>query len=170
MATRRPRGFTRGPKRSTLWAGLSWGADTFTSVGGTILGSLSASGLALRPLTIVRQYVDIQVISDQGAAIERQLGAVGSCVVSDQASAIGVTAVPTPITDSDSDLFMMHQFFAGNESSITDRSVPATRMHFESKAMRKVNEDEDFLIIAEFDASGQGFILNLAFRFLIKLH
>ncbi len=170
MAIKRTRGFNRGPRRLTVWAGFNWSSDTFTTTGGTILGSLSAAGLALRPFTIVRQYIEMQVSSDQAAALETQLGAIGSCVVSDQASAIGVTAVPTPITDHDSDLFMMHGYFAGDQSSIVDRTIPAARKSFDSKAMRKVNEDEDFILVAELDSTGQGFIIQTAFRFLIKLH
>jgi len=86
------------------------------------LTSLATAGLALRPFTVIRSYVSILVVSDQAAAIEKQLGAIGIVVVSEQAFAIGVTAIPTPITDAGSDLFLLHNFYAADESNLTDRS------------------------------------------------
>ena len=87
---------------------LTFGEDTLTASGGTILGSLNATALALRPFTIVRQHYFLMLRSDQAAAAERQFGAFGCVVVSDQAEAVGVTAIPTPITDAGSDLWMLH--------------------------------------------------------------
>ena len=75
------------------------------AAGGTIMFSLNAAALALRPFTIVRSRFEVGIISDQTAATEDQLGAIGMAVVSDQAVAVGVTAVPTPITDMGSDLW-----------------------------------------------------------------
>ncbi len=134
------------------------------------MGSLNAAALAMRPFTIVRQHYELYVISDQAAAIEQQMGAFGVAVVSDQASAIGVTAVPTPITDLGSDLWVTHQIFMGDASTITDRSIPGARYSVDSKAMRRVNNDQDVVIVAELDTQGQGFILFAGGRFLVKLH
>ena len=159
-----------GPRRATAWAGLGWANNTFTTEGGTLLTSLTAAGLALRPFTVIRSYVSILVVSDQAAAVEKQLGAIAAMVVSDQAFAVGVTAVPTPITDAGSDLFFLHNFFAADESNLTDRTKGGLYMTYSSKAMRKVNEDQDLLTVAELDGEGSGFILLSAFRFLLKLH
>jgi len=40
----------------------------------------------------------------------------------------------------------------------------------DSKAMRRVEEGQDLIIVAEFSAAGAGFILAVAGRILIKLH
>jgi len=166
----RSRVVQRSQKRLTLWGFKTWSEVTMVSEGGTILASLSAAALAQRPFTIIRQHWELQIVSDQAAAIERQYGAFGTCVVSDQASAIGVTAVPTPITDGGSEFWMAHRFYAANESNLTDRTTPATRITIDSKAMRKVSESEDHLLVAELDNAGAGQIIAVAGRVLFKLH
>jgi len=169
MAGRRLRG--GHSVRETQWiAAGGWTNITMTTSGGTILFSLDAVGLALRPFTVIRSHFELLLISDQAAAIEVQLGAIGVCVVSDQASAIGITAVPTPITDAESDLWQTHQFYAADESNLTDRTKNGTHMSVDSKAMRKVNADEDLLTVVEMDTTGNGQILSVAVRQLIKLH
>jgi len=157
-----------GSPRETLWVRVDAVDATFTAVGGTILTASNAAFLALRPFTIIRQYYEIQIRSDQAAAIEQQNFAYGVAVVSDQAAAIGVTAVPTPNTDSGSDLWMLHQFIFGQESNLTDRSQPARQMEVESKAMRKVEDGQTILTIGEFMTTGNGFIATVAGRMLIK--
>jgi len=141
-----------------------------TATGGTIIASANAALLALRPFTIIRQYYELLLVSDQAAAIEKHGIAFGVCVVSDQASAIGVTAVPTPETDAGSDLWMLHTYMFGQESNLTDRSQPARHLKVESKAMRRVVDDQDFLVVAEFVNIGGGSILSSAGRVLIKIH
>ena len=108
MARRRE--FVRGAaaisqKRLTSWFQFVPTQVSLTAAGGTIIFSLNAAALALRPFTVVRTRFKYMVISDQAAAIEIQAGAIGMAVVSDQSVAVGVTAVPTPITDMGSDLW-----------------------------------------------------------------
>jgi len=89
----------------------AWGASTTTtvSIGSSatpiLAFSLTAAGLAMRPFTIIRERFFWYVRPDVFTGGEPYGGAIGFCVVSDQAVAIGVTAVPTPITDMGSDLF-----------------------------------------------------------------
>ncbi len=108
--------------------------------------------------------------SDQSASVETQAGAFGACVVSDQASVVGVTAVPTPITDLGSDLWMSHQIMFGDESSVTDIAKPGQQYKIDSKAMRRVDNDQDIVIVGEFSTAGSGFTLLSGGRLLIKLH
>ena len=170
MARNRFRNGRPTTPRLTEWAGITFSSTVFTATGGTILGSLNAAALALRPFTIIRTHVELFVLSDQSAAIEFQAGAFGMAVVSDQASAIGVTAVPTPVTDSDSDLFFVHQVFFADESNLTDRTKGGNHYSIDSKAMRKVNGDQDLIISAELSDIGSGFRLLVGGRFLLKLH
>ncbi len=115
--------------------------------------------------------MEIMLRSDQAAAIETQAAAIGMAVVSDQASAIGVTAVPTPITDGASDLWYLHKYIFADESNLTDRTRGATKVSIDSKAMRKVNGDEDIVLVSELSgAIGAGAIITVALRFLLKLH
>ena len=158
----------RSSKRESQWLDIAFVATTLTTPGGTITNSASAAVLALRPFTIIRVHMEIFVISDQAAAIEQQAGAYGLAVVSDQALAIGITAVPTPVTDMGSDLWFLHQIYFVNSSSLTDRSMPGQKYSIDSKAMRKVNDDQDIAFVAETSAVAAGAILFTAGRMLVK--
>ena len=78
-----------------------------------VMNSLNAAAQALRPFTVVRTRGFYHVRSDQNAADETYHAAIGACVVSDQAVAIGVTAVPTPNTDRASDLWFVYEELGG---------------------------------------------------------
>ncbi len=159
-------------RRETSWFGLSAGNTTFTAVGGTILFSLNAAALADRPFTIVRTHIELLIRSDQTANSEDQVGAYGVAVVSDQALAIGVTAVPTPNADVNSDLWFLHQWLMNSIQVSSATSVFQAQNNYtvDSRAMRKVEEGQDVVGVAEFSAQGAGFVLIDAGRMLVKLH
>jgi len=168
----RPR-ISGATRRQTAWLGFSPALSTLTTAGGTIVYSLNAAALAARPFTVVRTHMELYIISDQAAASEDQIGAFGWCVVSDQALAIGVTAVPTPITDLGSDLFFVHKIAMSSllkDSTAGFAAVAGTPYTVDSKAMRKVNDDQDIVGVAEVAVAGNGIILFSAGRMLVKLH
>ena len=165
---RRISGARSGPKRKTLWLDFVMGENTVAS-GAVLVASLNAAALALRPFTVVRSHVALSIRSDQAAAIEHQNAAFGMAVVSDQSVAIGVTAVPTPVVDSFSSLWMLHTYIIGDESALTDRTRPATNLMIDSKAMRKVELGQDLIFVLEHvNGVGQGFIMSSGGRILIK--
>ncbi len=172
MAGRRfTRGVRRGPVRQTQWGFLQDGNVTMTGGGGTLIGSGNAELLDQVPFTIVRVHMDCWLRSDQAAAIENQSAMIGWAVVSDQAVAIGVTAIPTPLTDMGSDLWFLHKTMFADESNLTDRTRSGQYFSVDSKAMRKVEEGQDIVIVSELGAASEGgVILTTAARFLIKLH
>ena len=163
-----------GARRATSWFDLPPSSTAVTAGGGTILLSLTTAEKAKRPFTIIRTYLEFDIQSDQSIASEVQTGAVGMAVVSDQASAIGVTGVPTPTTDAASDLWFMHKWFMSSFlfADATGFVEPNTRLYsIESKAARKVNDAEDVILVVEFAAGfSSGFIINAAGRLLIKEH
>jgi len=172
MARRFTRGVTRGrsQRRESTWLFLTSTATTFTAAGGVLLNSLNAAALALRPFTVIRTYLDGNVVSDQSAGGENQHLAIGLAVVSDQAVAAGVGSVPTPVTERGSDLWLLHQEFAGSGSAVNDGRV-GFQIKADSKAMRRVDEGSDLIVVAELDSVlSDGFVLRLAGRILIKLH
>ncbi len=125
-----------------------------------------------QPFTIVRTRGSIWISTDQSAAGESPFGALGFAVVSDQAAAIGVTAIPTPQTDMASDLFFVHALFAQSFLFATASGFESTgfeRTDFDSKAMRKVNENETIVVGVE-NAAAVGMNYILQFRMLIKVH
>jgi len=159
-------------RRETLW--LSEPIVEATLAGSptaVAVSSLSAAGLALRPFTIVRSHIRFMVFSDQSIAAEAYGAALGYAVVSDQATAIGVTALPTPITDASSDLWFLYQllfsrFLFKDATGVLDPS--GVTMDIDSRAMRKVEEGQDFVGTVENTINGCQTITGG--RFLLKLH
>ncbi len=136
-----------------------------------LLSSLSAAGLALRPFTVVRTRGYIQMRSDQNATRETYGIAMGQCVVSDQAVGIGVTAVPTPVSDKASDLWHVYESLFSTQigTSATGQSAEiGIGRTYDSKAMRKVQEGEDLITVAENEIAGAIFVHTA--RILLKLH
>ena len=172
MASKHFRG-SRGARRSSTWLDIPPAGVTLTSMGGTITHSLNADELAKRPFTVVRTHLELQIQSDQSAAAEIQVAGVGLALVSDQALAVGVTAVPTPVTDAESDLWFLHKYLMSSFlfGSGIGFQEPNTRSYtIESKAMRKVNDDQDVIVVLELSNIGAGMIVNIAGRLLIKEH
>ncbi len=101
----------RGSKtRETVWFQVTETRTTSASANtATLVTTLNAAALAFRPFTVIRTHMTLFVSSDQTGAGENYDVGYGSCVVSDQAAAIGITAVPTPFTDLGSDLWFLHQ-------------------------------------------------------------
>ena len=175
MAGRRTTHY-RGTKtrRLTAWIPMIPIAQTLSGAGSeALIASFNAAALALRPFTVVRVRGIIGLSSDQGVAAEDQSAAFGMAVVSDQASGIGITAVPSPGTDRGSDLFFVFEdvvrsmFVASNSGVIPD--FMESRL-FDSKAMRKVNEDQDVVLTLSNTPISDGTVVYTAGRMLLKLH
>ena len=163
-----------GPKRSTSWLEIAPTGVTLTAGGGTITHSLTTAEKAKLPFTIVRTYLHLRIISDQLAAAESQFLAVSGAVVSQQAEAVGVSAIPTPLNELASDYFFIHGFISSSFGFLTavgfDGREGASK-DFESKAMRKVHEDEDVVFAVEIDTGiSGGVVVAIAGRMLIKEH
>ncbi len=175
MAGRRvmvhPQQFRRsGSRRQSVWLQFLPAQTIMTATGGTIIFSLNAAALALRPFTVVRSHWELQLQSDQAAAIERQLIGFGTVIVSDEASTAGVASIPTPVTEAGSDLWFLHRFVFADESNLTDRTRSGTRMTIDSKAMRKCDIGQDLLVVAELSGLlSQGVNLESAGRVLVKV-
>ena len=171
---RRPFRGARSAPRLTDWFFIDESATTLaTASSSALIGQLNAAGLAMRPFTVIRTYLDLLLISDQVAASEFQQAAIGMAVVSDQAIAIGITAVPTPFTDAGSDLWFVHQFMSASflfASGVGFDGSDGRGYNVDSKAMRKVNADQDLAIVIERSSLGAGVDVIVAGRFLVKLH
>ncbi len=171
---RRPIRVTRGARRKTTWLQFAPIATTTTSASeAALVFVLNTAALALRPFTVVRTRGLLELQSDQSGASEDQSVGFGLAVVSDAASAVGVTAVPTPITDMGSDLFFSHELLYNNfiqKTGVGFEAAAGVRHYFDSKAMRKVDISEDIVVVMESSAISAGLILTMGFRMLVKLH
>jgi len=173
------RNFTRGrgrlgARRETQWVAI---AETQTALAGAnsalLFTGLTAALLGMRPFTIIRTRGVMHIRSDNVAADETYGGGLSFAVVSDQALAIGVTAVPTPMTDRDSDLFFVFEEMYSRQEVFTSVGVESTVGEFkewDSKGARKVEEGQDVAIVIEAGSLSSGVTMIKAGRMLIKLH
>ena len=152
--------FTFPPVRTTLAA---------ASVA-VIQTSLNAAALALRPFTIVRSRFHMHVRSDTLAALEDYSACFGIAVVSDQAVAIGVTAVPTPDADRGSGLWFVYEELYGTIGFVSGTGVRdiGSQKDVDSKAMRKVDIGQDVVTVIEATAISLGCVVTVGGRMLIK--
>ena len=160
-------------KRLTSWFQFQPVRTVLTASGGTLIFSLNAPALALRPFTVVRSRFELWIQSDQEAVSENQCAAVGMAVVSDQAVAVGVSAIPTPITDMGSDLWFVHQILNSKVTIITAVGAFSEGQGYsvDSKAMRKVDIGQDLVVVAELSsATSSGFDINIGGRMLVKVN
>jgi len=158
-------------RRESLWF---FGTDVRTTIGGAsgaaLVTQLNAAALALRPFTVVRTRGYMYLASDQAAAAEFQAAAHGMAVVADQAAAIGITAIPTPITDSGSDLWYSYEMLMANATDLTDVTNGGQGKVIDSRAMRKVEDGQTIVEVIESAANTFGLTLHTFQRTLIKLH
>ena len=163
----------RGPRRKTTWFQFAPLSQVVTT-GATLVFSLNAAALALRPFTFIRSYWSLYTMSDQVAADEIFGAAFGLAIVSDQASAIGVTAIPTPVTDMASDLFFGHvnMWGAVSDGGTGTGAITGVKHELDSKAMRKVDVGQDLAVVVEGyqGTVGGGTKILMAGRMLIKVN
>ena len=161
-------------RRETMWFTGSSVLTTIASADTAVMQiSLNAAALALAPFTIIRTRGIIWYRSDQTGASENYGFSYGQAVVSQQASAIGVTAILTPVADRGSDLFFVFEDGFSRFEFITGAGVfeAGHMMRFDSKAVRKVNDDQDIVTVVESSTqNSSGVAVYVTFRQLIKLH
>ncbi len=170
MAFRHPRATRQRSTRKSLWLQFVPITVTLGAANSALAFSLNAAALALRPFTVVRTHFEVMMISDQAAAVEQQVAGLGIAVVSDQAIAVGITAVPTPVSELGSSLWFVNQLLLGEESHQTDLTLAPNRYSIDSKAMRKVETGSDIGVMLETITIGGsgGAIFNVGGRILIK--
>ena len=169
------------PRRGTIWIASAdvtakIGLAAATSVLDQSVSAATLSSFGAAAGTVTRTRGDLWVVSDQTVATEEPFGALGMAVVSDQARAAGIASMPTPITNEDSDLFFVHQFwqagFVFNQIDATGVQLGNYWSHysFDSKAMRKLNDDQAIVVTMENAEATNGVRYILKFRMLIKLN
>jgi len=159
----------RGARRQTLWLGGSLTTTTVATGTSVLVTVLNAAALLLRPFTVIRSRGLLMWESDQSAAGERPVGAVGEIVVTDVATGVGVAAVPTPVTDDESDWFWYQTLMMTLLVAPTGTGPGQIQYAVDSKAMRKVDTGDDVAMVVQ-NSSGVGAILTSYIKLLVKLH
>jgi len=176
IARRSGRVFRGGKsRRETFWIQLAESTTTLAVGTPVVFSGFDADVLALRPFTIVRNRGVLHLASDQISASEVSCAVMAFAVVSDQALAVGVTAVPTPLTEGDSDLWLLYEALISRMDfgDVTGFDASAGQFtQFDSRAMRKVEQGQDIAVVMEAtNASGfSGCRMTKQGRMLIKLH
>ena len=157
--------------RQMVWLQFDQADNTVAGNSTELLTSLNAAALALRPFTIIRTRLIIAVRSDQITTTERVRAVIGHIIVSDQASAAGVASIPSPVANADAPFFvyepLLHDFIFG--SGVGFQSPGQTNVTVDSKAMRKVGNNEDMVSVIESEGT-PGLIVTQLGRVLVKLH
>jgi len=175
MANRvRGRTFQRGSRRQTDW-GISFSTTSHLAVpanGATLVASTPAAGfVGIAPITLIRTRGEFAYVTDQTAASEEQSGAVGICLVSEQAGLVGITAIPHPSTDATWDGWLYHRWFHSQFLVTSAIGTQAEAMHsfeIDSKAMRKIGSEELLALVVENDDPADAFNVAFGVRFLLK--
>ena len=143
-----------------------------SATGGTLIFSLNATALALRPFTIIRSRFELYLKSDQDTGSEDQVAGFGIAVVSDEAAAAGVGSIPTPISELGSDLWFVSQILMSSiEAGATNVETASNGRGYtvDSKAMRKCSVGQDIVVVGERSGAGAGIELFVGGRILVKV-
>ncbi len=172
MPLSRTRSFTRRTRPNRAWAGfantgtVSVGASTKVLVGGFTLSNPNIDE------TILRTVGTLGVQSDQVAASESQIGAMGMIVVNDLAVAAGAASIPGPITEREDDGWFVYVPIVQRLEVISGAGVEpnmGTQYHFDSKAKRRVQEGFQIAIMIENASSSNAFTFAMVFRLLSQI-
>ena len=155
MTLRRGSRLTRSSsRRKTAWSVGPGDTSpvTLTGSGSTILGAGVVPTVLSSTIVRIRGLLGLTLVAN-GAVGDGYVGAVGIGLVTSSAFAIGITALPTPITDVAWNGWMWHQFidlraFAGQSGS-GSAAIFGFHKDYEvdSKAMRKF-PDAEFTMVA----------------------
>ena len=160
----------------TTWTG-SAPTPTLTGLAAatTILDqSLTGAQLTdIGPGTIVRTRGYFACRSDQLAAAEEVPGAFGFSLNQDAARIAGIGSMLHPWTDSEEDVWFVHQFYMCGVfpgTSVGGNADAWFRYPFDSKAQRKFADGDSLNVIIENGSTAMAIRYLIAFRMLIKLH
>jgi len=178
----RSRGFSsRGIGRSRRLTG--WEEGPLGTITGVTVASTTVFPIAQQAqtdgLTIVRTRGELLVfLSASIGALEGFRWGFGMCIVSENASGVGVTALPSPLVDIAWDGWMVFetgtlkqpQTVAAIESASNAGSSMA-RIVIDSKAMRKFKATDALVALLEVDreVGAANFEAELSTRILLKL-
>jgi len=172
MARPRSRSFGRAKRKSTWVGPADQGYVNVAAAGATLMASFDVSqavNSAAIGSTIVRTRGMVSVRAQSAGASLDIVGAFGIGVVSSQALAVGITAIPEPFDEADWDGWFVWRSFSYRLEVITAASANFLRWDFEidSKAMRKLGEGDAFVFVAQSQAGA--FSISAPLRTLIKL-
>ena len=162
----------RSARRESVWLSAGFATQVVSS-SNTLLASLNAAALALRPFTIVRTRLTVVFESDQTGADEKAQAVLTFQVVKETASAAGIGSLPGGIDEADGEFFvyrpLMQNFGFISGTGAQQIMGQGNYWDVDSKAMRKVGIDEDIVVVLDIRTL-VGCAIGVEGRQLIKLH
>jgi len=146
--------FGGGPKRQVTWFGPADQAYITVGAGAKVLLSSLDPGTAGLPKPTIVRSRGVVSINPVTAADAQIVGAFGIAIVSDQALAAGIASIPGPLNDSGWDGWFVWRSFAFTQTQLdaTGSLIQSIQLEIDSKAMRKVSDNESLVAVAESQA------------------
>ncbi len=145
-------------------------ADSLISVLTTVAGTVkvaSAVGFALQEpaATIVRTRGELLIAMTTAQIGARMQGAFGMMNVTPDAAAIGITALPGPVTDGELDwhVWVPLTFFNLSATELEESIMQNQRWSFDSRGMRKIKSSSTLVGVLEIVSDTAGVVLAGAF-------
>ncbi len=182
----RQRGFNRalpGRRRATSWEEGVGGVAVQTAISAsTSVIATSALSILIDGITVVRHRGSaLFFLNSADASLSGFRGAFGIGIATTPAVVAGAASVPMPITEQDWEGWMYWQRIectaaqaiagaAADDGDAISQVTAVQRFEFDSKAMRKVDEDMSIYAALEVTETGTA-VLNWALdsRILVKL-
>ncbi len=123
-------------------------------------------------ITVRRVRGLLQVQSDQTAASELQLGAMGAGIFSTNAIAAGIASLPDPVTDVSDDIWSVYAHIGQTMQFVSAVGIEphfSTLYEIDSKAMRRIPEGYAIAFIVANAHPTAGFQVSLGVRLLLSV-
>jgi len=144
---------SRGSRRPTHWFGFGFNAFTISASGATLLAT-AAGDHADETIVRVRGYFEALLLSATSVG-DGFIGAIGLAVATTAATNAGIGSLPTPITEESWDGWLLHRYFGCRGGIVGDSGDSGWEaLQLDSKAMRKITEDESFFWAIEVTETG----------------
>ena len=172
MARRQLRQYRQQSRPNRGWAGDVPAAPLTVPAASKVLSSLLVLDNDGIDETILRVVGGIAIQSDQLSAVETQSGAVGMCLVTDTAVAVGITALPDPVTDVQDDVWFFYQSFATQlffSTAVAFDAQGSTWFPFDSKAKRIFHSGQTVAVVIANSHATHGLKVQFNFRMLTQV-
>ena len=145
------------------------GFITVATTGAALIASFDPAAVGVVKPTIVWTRGDVALRVGATGADATIVGAYGLAVVSDQAFAAGIASIPKPFDDAGWDgWFVWRSFSMGWDfDDATGVRFATVNQEVDSKAMRKVTDNETIVLVAQSQVGE--FDISMPLRVLLKL-
>jgi len=161
------RSFRSGSAPNRGWAGSSPGAVVSVAANTKVLLAtvvLDNDGI---DETLLRTIGVVSIQTDNVAADENQIGAIGMCLVTDTVAGIGVASMPDPVTDVADDIWIVHLHFAQGfnvQDATGANSNFMNSVRFDQHAKRIMHSGQSMAVIGANASAAFGFDMLFQFR------